>query len=241
MLNILIVEDSAVILEYLSKIIQKANSDWNISTCTNYKTALNLAKQIYFDLFILDYELNKENPEENGISLGLALRNMSYYQNTPVIFETSFSNHIFDAVNQLNCIYYLVKPYEDEQVVEMINKINSFQDNSPRLALHDLNGIDNYLYARDILFVVSNRHHLDIYQTNDDTFTCIRHSLDKLEEDAGGMLIRCHKSYLVNPKYITNIDRSNFYITLTSAHKKSYTVSVGRKYCDIIYDKIITY
>lgn len=241
MLNILIVEDSSIILEYLSKIIKKANSDWNVSTCTSYESALNLAKQIYFDLFILDYELNKDNAAENGIALGLALRKMSYYKNTPVIFETSFSDHIFDAVNHLNCIYYLVKPYETEQVLEMINKIISFQDKSPRLALHDLNGVDNYLYAKDILYVVSNRHHLDIFQTNDDTFTCIRHSLDSLEESSEGMLVRCHKSYLINIKYITNIDRSNFYITLTSAYKKPYTIPVGRKYCDLIYEKIIPY
>lgn len=235
MINILIVEDSEVIANYLSQIILEHHSDWIIHKSYTYETAMNLAQNNEINLFILDYELDKSNPEQNGYRLGLELRKMNKYKNTPVIFETSYSSHIFNAVNNLNCIYYLVKPYDEKQVIEMINKITTYENMKTKMIFQDIYGVRNYIYLEDIMYAKSNRHILDITSTTT-TLSCSGHTLESLEQHAGGTLVRCHKSYLVNILKIKYFDKTTGYLTLDTPC--THTVPVGRKYYETILEKV---
>ncbi len=124
-MNLLIVEDSLQTLNFLKQIIHDLKPDWKISIASNYDQAIALLQDSgnFFHLFILDYELDEGDPSKNGFELGRMIQSVPQYHQTPIIFETSYPNHVFHILNNLNCIYYLVKPFRDTDIRSMLSKI----------------------------------------------------------------------------------------------------------------------
>ncbi len=235
-MNILIIEDELAIQNYLVKIIKDNYPAWQASTCSTYEQGIVMASENIYDLFIIDYELDKLNIDKNGISLGIAISEMNKYNSTPIIFETSYSEHIFDAVNKLNCVYYLTKPYDDAQVIAMLKKIENHIPLKQTISLKDEYGISAYIHLEDIIYVEANRHKLTITLPAT-TFICTGHSLDTLASLCGGALIRCHKSFLVNKYYVTYIDKTTAYVNLKHpSSNKLYSAKLGRSYTALLCD-----
>lgn len=229
-MNVLVIEDSETIATYISTCINRTFSSWNIDISSDYSSALELANANDYQLIILDYELDQHNPHKNGLNLGKQLKAIPKYHNTPVIFETSYQEHIFDVVNELNCIYYLVKPFTDIDIIKMIKKINTFIPQDNQLTFTDNQQIKYYLKIEDIIYVSSYRHQLIIHTTKS-SYNCCNYTLSSLEESCVNNLIRCHKSYLVNPQHIVNIDKQNKIITLTGSDDKNKDfLPLGRKF-----------
>lgn len=238
-MNILIIEDELAIRQHLAAIIHDHYDTWTADVCGTYEQAIALAAKNTYNLFIIDYELDKSNPDKNGLSLGLQLSAMDKYKNAPIIFETSYSEHIFDVVNQLNCVYYLTKPYGTEQVISMLNKITKYIPLKKKLFLKDAHGISAYIYLEDIIYVVADRHNLNIVMPAT-TFMCRRQSLDSLADMCDGALIRCHKSHLVNKHYVTDIDTRSYYVTVKHpVIGQTYTINLGRAYIKAIQNAVI--
>lgn len=233
MFKILIVEDNIVIIDFLKKIILIQHPDWIIDSVLSYSEALVTAQNGNYNLFILDYELNKDNLSENGFNLGIALKNIDKYQNTPVIFETSYPDHIFDAVNHLNCIYYLLKPYSDTDVNIMINKILSNHTDKKNFLVQDSQGINTYVNEADIISVKSDKHKIFI-NTTADTLVCTNYSLSQIIE-LSSILVQCHKSYAVNVTHIKHVDKTANLISLFS--QANFIIPLGRKYRDNFFKK----
>lgn len=86
MYKILIVEDNSIITDFLINVISELYPKWSVYSADSYKDAINIAMNEDIDLFILDYELNKDNLTENGFNLGMELKNIPKYKNTPMVF-----------------------------------------------------------------------------------------------------------------------------------------------------------
>lgn len=234
-MNILIIDDVLTIQEYLKTIINENYPKWHADICGSYEQAVTMASENNYDLFIIDYELDTNDSSKNGIALGLFLSSMEKYRTTPIIFETSYSEHIFNAVNKLNCVYYLIKPYDTLMVTEMLKKATNYLPPETSISLKDEYGISAYIHPEDIIYVEANRHKLTLFMASS-TFTCVGHSLDSLSKLCSSTLIRCHKSYLVNRQYITHIDKISWYITVKHpSYPKSYTLKLGRAYTDLLW------
>lgn len=237
--KVLLVEDNQIITNYLSKQILSYYPDWIIHEAHSYSKALLMANENDYDLLILDYELNRDNTNENGLQLGLTLKNNSKYRNTPIVFETSYLEHIFEAVNKLNCIYYLIKPYTDNDIKVMLDKITSSTIVRKRFSFQDNNRVNTYINDDDIIYVHSDRHSI-IVITETCNFTAINYTLSDICTESD-KLIQCHKSYAVNPEYIKSFDRTTNYISLYAINKPNYyLIPVGRKYKSDI-TRIINY
>lgn len=237
--KVLLVEDNQIITNYLTKLILSYYPDWLIHEAYSYSNALLMANENDYDLLILDYELNRDNINENGLQLGLTLKNNSKYSNTPIIFETSYPEHIFEAVNKLNCIYYLIKPYTDNDIKAMLDKITSSTTVRKRFSFQDNNRVNTYVNDDDIIYVHSDRHSI-IVITEICNFTAINYTLSDICTESD-KLIQCHKSYAVNPEYIKSFDRTTNYISLYGINKPNdYLIPVGRKYKNNI-TRIINY
>ena len=145
MYKILIVEDNSIITDFLINVISELYPKWSVYNADSYKKAIDIAMNQDIDLFILDYELNKDNLTENGFNLGIELKNIPKYKNTPMVFETSYPNHIFSIINELHCIYYLIKPYEKADIQHMLNKILNYNNLEKRFSIKDSFGINSYI------------------------------------------------------------------------------------------------
>ena len=235
MYKILIVEDNSIITDFLINVISELYPKWSVYSADSYKDAINIAMNEDIDLFILDYELNKDNLTENGFNLGMELKNIPKYKNTPMVFETSYPNHIFSIINELHCIYYLIKPYEKSDIQHMLNKILNYNNLEKRFSIKDSFGINSYINDNDIIYVNTNRHTLEIFTTVN-SFLCMNYSLAQLIKESD-VLIQCHKSYAINPKFITNLDKTTYTVTL-QFNDKVFSIPIGRKYKETLLRKM---
>ncbi len=205
-MNILIIEDNKTIQNYLIEIIKNNYPIWETDICSTFQQGLDMATDNSYDAFIIDYELDVNNTDKNGIHLGVALSTMPKYKNAPIIFETSYTEHIFNVVNKLNCVYYLTKPYDTTQVLDMLKKLENTIPVKKTISVTDEYGISAYIDLEDIILVEANHHKLTITMPST-TFICKGHSLDTLAKLCDGVLLRCHKSFLVNKNYVSSIDK----------------------------------
>ncbi len=144
-----------------------------------------------------------------------------------MIFETSFSEYIYDALNKLNCIYYLTKPFSKENLIGMIDKITSIPDTRKGILLHDLADIDFYVYFDEIIYIESLGHQLTVYTLNE-TIEMKRYSFKNFNEP---YFFKCHKSYMVNLNYVVAYDPRLSELTIRNPNKhKTQHIKVGRTF-----------
>lgn len=234
-MNILLVEDSVETLNFLTEVISVNYSNIKIFAAKNYDEAITLLDSTLFDLFILDYELDIKNPSKNGLALGQIISKNAKYKKTPIVFETNFPEYIMEAVNTLNCAYYLVKPFNEKHILAMLSKVLNNVTSPSLLYFRNSEGIETHIAISDIVFIKSLRHNIEVC-TKHKTLNFANYSLTQLEEDAASILVRCHKSYLISLKYVSDIDKSNNYVTL-SANDKNITIPIGRKYANNLYER----
>lgn len=242
-MNILIAEDCIISQNLLKSVIKTHFEHWSVDIAESYETALDLISHNTYNFFIISCEFDKNNSDKNGLSLGLHISSIKKYRHTPFIFVAPDSKHIVNIVNQLNCLYYLIKPYDESNVLSMIKKVLNYMPTKINLLLKDEHGIMSYVNLEDIIYIEANRHTLNVI-TKYRLFSCTNHSLASLSDLYDGLLIRCHKSYIVNPQYITFIDKTNFCLSLEHfSFQKKYTICIGRKYMKYVltYNNYIEY
>ena len=103
MLNILLVEDNLAQRNALKKLISSSFHNTNISIASDYDSALQLCQDEFFNLFILDIQLDSDKCEENGLLLAEKIRAKEQHLHTPIIFITALPDKIYQAVNNFKC------------------------------------------------------------------------------------------------------------------------------------------
>lgn len=233
-MNILIVDDELETGNYIAQVITEHFNYCICQIAKTYDSAIDYISNQKFDIIILDYELDKSNSLKNGLNLGKFISQSSEHKHIPIVFATSYPEHIYNAVNSLNCVYYMLKPFYKSNIIDMMNKILTISREIPKLTFHNSVGIHVLIKVSEIVYIESERHNI-IVHTNDEKYHFTNYSLSDIERDSLGQLIRCHKSYLINYDYLINVDRSNNIIQLLLSDDTS-KIPVGRKYSEAVYD-----
>lgn len=221
MKKILIVEDVKEQAASLQNILSNYSSDLDIIIATSYAEAIQLIHDSDdFSLFLLDIQLSEKiNLACDGISLGLKIRNIKRYLHTPIIYITSYSNRIQDALNTVHCFGFLYKPYTTHDVTKLLDELYSSEKNTQILQLK----IDTSVYANvelsQLIFIRAQGHYLH-YQTTNGTYNSRQYSMKNLLRELPNSFIRCHKSFIINKDFILNIDTVNQYLQLKGYKNK---------------------
>ncbi|MBO5302587.1 MAG: response regulator transcription factor [Lachnospiraceae bacterium] len=117
--RILVVDDSGILLRSVKAMLDKK---YDISVATDGKLALKQAKKNKPDLILLDYEM----PEWDGKKTLEEIRNDAELKDIPVVFLTGVADkeHII-AVLDLKPAGYLLKPIEQQRLIDTIEKVFS--------------------------------------------------------------------------------------------------------------------
>lgn len=233
-MKILIVDDVKETCNYIAQVISEQYHDFVCHTAFSYEMAIDLLNKDTYDVMILDYELDKSDSSKNGLALGKYISKSANHANIPVVFATSYPEHIYSVVNMLNCAYYMIKPFYKENILDMMNKVLSITPESIKLTFHNSVGIHTLINVSDIVYIHSARHNITVC-TIDREYHFTNYSLSDIEKDSHGQLLRCHKSYLVNYDYLAEVDRTNNYIHLSYC-ANTVLIPVGRKYSEKIYN-----
>lgn len=226
MMNTLILEDNLEQAIFLEKIVKDIYNTDSVHIARDISQAKSLLDNNNFDLFILDIVLNpSDNHCDTGIDFASYIRTQEYYSHTPIIFITSYPEHMQVAINDTHCYSFIIKPYNTETVVKTLLEVADYSNyDSSFFKIKDYTGIIFKIKIKDIIYIESNGHRLTIHteQSNYDTgeFT-----LEKISELLPNIFVRCHRKYIINISKACNYDKTNRFIKI-----KNDTLPVGRTY-----------
>jgi DNA-binding LytR/AlgR family response regulator len=162
-----------------------------------------------FNIYFLDIEMDKLS----GIDVAKKIR--SIYEKAIVIFITGFKDYVFEAFD-VKAFHYIMKPIDEKKFKEILYSAVESLTNKEKFILAKTINSSTKILLRDILYIESNRRKIKVH-TNDDIieYYCSLSELEStlLEEN----FFRCHKSYIVNFKYVKSFDNTS--ITLKNLEK----------------------
>ncbi len=219
-MNIAVCDDDKIFIDEIITYIPKSK-DYVIDTFT-------LSKDLYereekYDLAFLDIRMN------NYDGLALADRLCALNPKCVIVLFTAFTRYAIDGYKHHTFDYILksdnklVKKLSVEKaVVEAEQRVNLgvFGADLLRLNARDGEVKFNPLY---IIYIEAANNDIKVY-TDRETYIC-RCTMYDIESKLDNKIFkRCHRSYIVNTKYVKSIKRG--YIVLTN----NYEVPIGRKY-----------
>ncbi len=114
--RILIADDDAnmlLLMEY-----HLAKQGYGVVTTEDGVTALRMATDAEFDLFLLDVML----PGMSGLELCRRLRADTRYEHTPIVLVTARGQMgDWDAASEFGANSYVTKPFDPMRLVELVN------------------------------------------------------------------------------------------------------------------------
>lgn len=225
-MKIAIVDDEKPARSELKFLIKEVISDSNIVEFSSGEEVLDNIHKDEFDLFCIDINLG----DINGITLGKTIKNIN--PNSNIAFATAYNNY-GDKAFELDAMYYLLKPFSEDKVRQMIDRYKSINEriNKEELVSKIPICIDKGFLMLDIEDIVyiecENRACLihtknNIYKDNN----TLNFFEGRLEDKA---FFRAHKSFLINLNYISEVHPwfNNTYCVKLSK-LKDITIPVSR-------------
>lgn len=212
MYNILILEDDCIQLKTLSGIIKQCDKSYQVYEANDIAEAIKISKQVKINLFFIDINLNNES----GLNFAYEIRRMDSYGLTWIVFVTIYKEYMLSAFKKVHCYDYILKPYNKKNIQNLTKRLLS--DNRQQIAVTEIKkkfiivpikNIQVKIFVNEVIFVeVFIR--TSIIHTINGSFTIDYLSLKKLNamidyED----ILQSHRSYLVNIKYISKIEKTN--------------------------------
>ena len=228
--QILLVEDDTAASELIRQYTEALCGKHQLTAVSTATAALNWSDKHSVDLFILDIQL----PDYRGTELGKQIRTMPRYRFTPILFTTELAGEELGAYREIKCYDFLVKPFTQEQFTNAISAAldmgRQMRKTIPVLRIEQKQFLFEY-GLEQILYIESFGKKAVIHsisQGKELNDQISGYSLARLLEMAGpGNLIQCHKSFLINPIYITKIDKGSKTLWLKNCKD---AIPIGEKY-----------
>ncbi len=156
---------------------------------------------------------------------GSALETVRYiYENqidTDLIFITASTEHVFECYHY-HTFAYLLKPVSETDISFELQRYIRELTQSSRFLPISVSGVNHQIPINSILYIESNRRKVTIHTTQAD-YECYQKLDDmenKLREEG---FIRCHQSYLVSIRHISECTTSQLMI-------QEHTIPISRRY-----------
>lgn len=222
MLNFVICDDNPNILDKLSKMLEsifinnKIDAEIGLKSLTAYDV-INYVEHNKVDVLILDINLKSET---SGCDIANIVRKKN--KDVYIIFTTGHLEYALMAY-KYKTFDYLPKPIVDERLEETILRLMDDIKYSPTKFIK-LNNDKTIINQDEINYIKKDGMKL-VFCTNTRTYETYS-SFTKIEGCLPDNFVRCHKSYMVNVKNISDIN-SNKNTILFSPND---SCSIGAKY-----------
>ncbi len=218
-IKVIIIDDELMARNLLRSMLTEYCPDVEIlADATDLPNGIKAIRRLKPDLVFLDIEM----PGHTGLEL------LEFFNEDEIdfsiVFTTAYNQYAIQAF-KLSAVDYLLKPIEPselENAVERFRKIvarnkhtyhvlkeNLNPDNNKKIAVPEGNTI-KFLELDNILYFKADSSYTEIHFT-DGSKLVISRTLKNIEDtlDNTHGYFRCHKSYLVNTKYITDYVKSD--------------------------------
>lgn len=202
------------ILEYLGRFFRGENKPEITAFTRGEKLLETYKKGKTFDLIFLDVEMDGLS----GVETGEKIRKLD--QDVLIIFVTSYARYVPDAF-RVRAFQFLVKPIMWDEFKEELRR--ALADIRKNRQLYRIKNKESEVYIEigTIMYIEVYHKLLHIHTTNGsyETSGRLNAELEKLEEYG---FVKCHKSFIVNMRFVKGIERNNIYL------KNRQTIPVGR-------------
>lgn len=145
-------------------------------------------------------------PDVGGVQLAEAIR--AENRETVIVFTTSSPGHMADAY-RLGAVHYLLKPFAQSDVDEALARALRMAGQAQRTIELVVDRVLRPVLLSDILYVESQNHAI-LLHTVGGPLRCYT-SLDDIQAMLkDSPFIRCHRGFLVNPAYISEVQDEDF-------------------------------
>jgi DNA-binding LytR/AlgR family response regulator len=215
-IKILIVDDEPEARELLKFIFQDEDGLQVVGMAGNVDDAMHLFRKERPDLVFLDIQM----PDKDGFHF-INLINGSGY-NPGIVFVTAFENYAIQAIR--NSVFdYILKPIHKDELLDAVERfrnsthldqkndlshlIQALKESSPDKV--KLNTRSGYILInpQDVVYCKAdgNYTHITLVNGNNELTTQNLGSIEELLKP--GSFFRASRSYLVNLKYLSRVDR----------------------------------
>ncbi|MCR5624732.1 MAG: LytTR family DNA-binding domain-containing protein [Lachnospiraceae bacterium] len=228
--TILLLEDNPVQSTQTQAFINEYDSNINILSFSSHTAAENHLKREHpsISLFILDISMG-DDVNSLGIEFAKNLSKYADYIDIPIIFITGHPEYMVNAINDIHCFSFLVKPFVKKQLFDQLKMAT----NRYSFLLRLNNQIQTNVSYSLLLYISSNGRVIN-YHLQNKTLNSLQYRMKDLENILPSNFIRIHKSYIVNLNYIHNYDFTSYYVTLVNKE----ILPMGRSYVQEIQNKI---
>ena len=221
--SVFIFEDDKIQATALKNYINEYSQDMRPVIASSTKEAISiLSKEPYFRAYFLDISTDPDAENTDGLKIAEYIRHKTK-NNAPIIFTTAFPKHIYHAVNDIHCTSYLLKPYTKEQLFRQLDNILGTERD---FTIKTIDNIRIKLNFDDVFYFESHGRYI-IAHTLHGEFMTRQYRLKQILELFPAYFEQCHKSYIVNTRYIELIDP---YAHLISLKKTKDKVPCNRNY-----------
>jgi len=220
--NLLLVEDDMYIQELFKSAVDELSEPIQVYAAQSAQEALQLATDTEMDLLVLDIQLT----DYKGTDLAKELRQRPVYAFTPLIFATALAGEELSAYRELKCSHFLIKPFTNQEIKRVLKEAIALRKHLSQTAqtirieqkgfILELN-LDQVLYFEsfgkkvEIHILIAGQERVEVITG---------YSLKQLKSLAEtATFVQCHKSFILNPKFIYKIDKANLQIELTPLNR----------------------
>ena len=129
-MRILAADDEKLMLERLMRCITEAAPEAEVISFQKATECLAYVKEEQADVAFLDIRMRVMD----GIELAKQIKLLQPKIN--IIFTTGYSDYIYDAVSEIRCSGYVLKPVTTEQIVRELDNLRHPIEEQPRAKVH---------------------------------------------------------------------------------------------------------
>lgn len=204
-MRIAIIDDEKPARSELIYLIKEIIPDAEMVEMESGEEALKVIAKERFDLLCIDINLG----DISGISLAAAARKL--IPDTEIVFATAYNNYA-DKAFEVDALYYLLKPFSEIKVKQMLDKYFHKHNKS----IHDTSNISISKIPLNVDKKIVLVEFTSIVYIESQNRVCIIHTKEKDYKDNNPLnyfeekladkgFFRIQKSYLINLNYVLEI------------------------------------
>ncbi|MCR5640083.1 MAG: LytTR family DNA-binding domain-containing protein [Lachnospiraceae bacterium] len=206
MINIAICDDSEFIRKSNEELLVKYSIQRDLDcSIKKYEKGEDLLKDVdQFQLIFLDYQFEEKGANGMVIAKEIRKRNMD----VAIIFLSSYTNIVFETF-EVAAFRFLIKPLDEEKLYAAMDDFVSRLQWDHAITVKSARS-SRFIKENQISYIEASGKNCIIYFINgQETVECTE-TLSAVEERLSPKLFfRCHKSYLINLKYVESFDHTD--------------------------------